>query len=468
MACIACGTVLNGIYKHAPMTKAQIDAAKTREREITLMTDTSDSLFSPNPPTTLHSLLTSLHTSFDSITDPLRFIPTFEMTSTVGDDGDRRHIVTWEGLYAMRNALAAALPGTITNVANVGSGTGHVFKSLSGSTIQLKSLLAGSGVTITDNTSDITISSSYSLPAATSSVLGGVIVGSGLSVSSGTISNAGVLGLSSGTGISITGTAANPIITNTYTYLLPKATTSQLGGVMQGTNVTIDTNGYISVANIPVATSTILGGVKQGSNVTISGDGTISVASPTGGTITSGTSLGSGSAIYASVSGANLQFKSLVSGAGIGLVSDANTVTISNTMSVVSANISVSADYNVTLVAFGSASDLAACTVAYNGLHDNAVLTITNPNNIRIISASIYLSTAILTLPTCSFKLVYPELSGATSMALSSIPSMAWYDSLMNVQSPTAIAVSNAAGSMSIMKSSITLGPGPYYFKVVM
>jgi len=105
-----------------------------------------------------------------------------------------------------------------------------------------------------------------------------------------------------------------PTIPSEYT--LPVATASVLGGVKQGSNVTIGGDGTISVAapvtslpyssitgtptlatvatsgsysdltgtpsayTLPVATSSVLGGVKQGSNTTIAGDGTISVAAP--------------------------------------------------------------------------------------------------------------------------------------------------------------------------------------------
>jgi microcystin-dependent protein len=66
-------------------------------------------------------------------------------------------------------------------------------------------------------------------------------------------------------------------------YSLPTASASVLGGVKIGSNVSIDGSGVISVAapySLPVATSSVLGGVKQGSNVTIDGSGVISVAAP--------------------------------------------------------------------------------------------------------------------------------------------------------------------------------------------
>jgi hypothetical protein len=57
-----------------------------------------------------------------------------------------------------------------------------------------------------------------------------------------------------------------------------------------GDNCTI--NAVVPPYTLPVSTSVILGGVKQGSNVTIAGDGTISVAAPYSLTATTTTTLG--------------------------------------------------------------------------------------------------------------------------------------------------------------------------------
>jgi hypothetical protein len=104
---------------------------------------------------------------------------------------------------------------------------------------------------------------SYTLPAATNSVLGGVKQGANTTIAGdGTIS----------------------VAAPTAAYTLPVATSSVLGGVKQGANTTIAGDGTISVAaptaayTLPVATNSVLGGVKQGANTTIAGDGTISVA----------------------------------------------------------------------------------------------------------------------------------------------------------------------------------------------
>lgn len=92
-------------------------------------------------------------------------------------------------------------------------------------------------------------------------------------------------------------------------YVLPTATADRLGGVKVGSGVTVQEDGTISVYayELPTASASTLGGVKIGSGITVQEDGTISVSSAiankadisgiiatgttneTGSTITSGT-----------------------------------------------------------------------------------------------------------------------------------------------------------------------------------
>jgi hypothetical protein len=122
-------------------------------------------------------------------------------------------------------------------------------------------ILAVTGIRFGDATIQTTAGGLYTLPTATTSVLGGVKV--------------------DGTTITIDG---NGVISSTgggSPYTLPTATTSVLGGVkVDGTTVTIDGNGVISSASaysLPTATTSVLGGVKvDGTTVTINGNGVIS------------------------------------------------------------------------------------------------------------------------------------------------------------------------------------------------
>ena len=71
-------------------------------------------------------------------------------------------------------------------------------------------------------------------------------------------------------------------------YTLPAATTTSLGGIKVGANLTITEDGVLSATAsggsgyvLPVATASTLGGVKQGTNVTIAADGTLSATDTT-------------------------------------------------------------------------------------------------------------------------------------------------------------------------------------------
>jgi hypothetical protein len=136
-------------------------------------------------------------------------------------------------------------------------------------------------------TKEISYGSGYSLPTATTSVLGGVKVdGTTITISNGIISGANTYVLPTATtsvlgGVKVDGTTitiSNGIISGANTYVLPTATTSVLGGVkVDGSSITIN-NGTISSATytLPTSTTSVLGGVKiDGSTITIN-NGTIS------------------------------------------------------------------------------------------------------------------------------------------------------------------------------------------------
>lgn len=118
---------------------------------------------------------------------------------------------------------------------------------------------------IGDTDTGVNASSSYTLPTASSSTLGGVKVGNNLSISEdGTLS------------------------ANASQYELPIASTSTLGGIKISSDFTIDEDGTLHAASsggsgyvLPVATASTLGGVKQGTNVTITSDGTLNATDTT-------------------------------------------------------------------------------------------------------------------------------------------------------------------------------------------
>ena len=135
----------------------------------------------------------------------------------------------------------------------------------------------------------------------------GVITVAAPLTNSGT-SSAAILGLSVGSGLSIVSGALTAVAGS---YTLPVASASVLGGVKQGSNVTIDGTGILSVAapvtwstiagkptfatvatsgayadlsgtpaaySLPTASSVILGGIKIGSGLTIDGSGVVTAA----------------------------------------------------------------------------------------------------------------------------------------------------------------------------------------------
>lgn len=135
--------------------------------------------------------------------------------------------------------------------------------------------------TLNANQIYMTPTSTYTLPTATSSTLGGVKIGSNITVSSGTISL---------TKANVTNALGYTPPTTDTKYTLPTATSSTLGGVKIGSNITVS-SGTISLTKtnvtsalgytppttdtkytLPTATQSTLGGVKL-SNSTSSNSG---------------------------------------------------------------------------------------------------------------------------------------------------------------------------------------------------
>ena len=117
----------------------------------------------------------------------------------------------------------------------------------------------GANITIA---ADGTISgvNSYVLPEATASILGGVKIGSGLSVSGGVVSlsapSGGTLGgVKQGANITI---APDGTISGVNSYVLPNATTSIVGGVSIGDGLSV-TNGNVSLV---AASDSARGGIR--------------------------------------------------------------------------------------------------------------------------------------------------------------------------------------------------------------
>ena len=149
--------------------------------------------------------------------------------------------------------------------------------------------------------------SGYTLPPATYSSLGGVQIGTGL-----TVNNAGVLSAN----VQSIPVASNTVLgaikigsglqinssTGVASLDLPYATANTLGGVKIGTGLSIDNSGVLSTSAsaIGIASPTTLGGIKNGPTLIV--DQTTGVANVTPATTSQlgGVIIGSGLAVTAS------------------------------------------------------------------------------------------------------------------------------------------------------------------------
>lgn len=131
----------------------------------------------------------------------------------------------------------------------------------------------------------------YTLPEATANDLGGIKVGTNLS-----IDNNGILSATDTTYSAATTSAdglmsstdktkLDGIAANANNYTLTAATANDLGGIKVGTNLSIDSNGVLSASGgsytLPEATTTTLGGIIVGMNLSIDNSGVLSATDTT-------------------------------------------------------------------------------------------------------------------------------------------------------------------------------------------
>lgn len=179
---------------------------------------------------------------------------------------------------------------TITNsgIRSVTAGPGLGATTTNGAVALINSgvtqIIAGANISVSASTGAVTISSTggsstYSLPIATSSVLGGVKVGAGLSINptSGVL-NAAVTQLIAGPNITLSPTNGQGAVTISATasggsYSLPIASGSVLGGVKVGAGLSINsTTGVLSANGTGGGITQILTGTGlTGGPITASG-----------------------------------------------------------------------------------------------------------------------------------------------------------------------------------------------------
>lgn len=161
--------------------------------------------------------------------------------------------------------------GEANTASNVGTGTGLIYKQKSGVDLELKSIKAGTGVTVTNNVSDITITAAGSVAS--------VSAGNGLNFS--TITSTGSVTL--GTPSSITLVSTNSVGSTTHAHAFaPGGTTGQyIRG--DGTLATFPTSvTAVSAGNgMSFTTITGTGSVTMGTPSTVTGSTTNSASSGT-------------------------------------------------------------------------------------------------------------------------------------------------------------------------------------------
>ena len=166
---------------------------------------------------------------------------------------------------------------------------------------ELGDLRLGDGYTPGGRLLNFASSGSYVLPTASTSTLGGIKVGTNL-----TIDNDGVLSA-----------------TSSSSYVLPTASTSTLGGIKVGSNLTITPDGVLSATSsssyvLPTATTSTLGGIKVGSNLTITPDGTLNANTSTANSFNTIVTTGSSNLV---ASGSD--FLEFIAGPGVSITNSA-------------------------------------------------------------------------------------------------------------------------------------------------
>lgn len=282
---------------------------------------------------------------------------------TIADNGNRITASDVEGalqeLALSTTTLNTLVSGAVSAAANLGIGTG-VFSAKSGNTLQFKSVVAGSNVTVTSDSTTVTISAAASGETNTASNLG---TGNGVYASK-SGADLQFKSVVAGSGITVTPTSTDLTIATTA----EANTASNLGAgtaifaaksgvdlrfktLVAGTNITItNTANDVTISAAGGATGetntasnlgTGIGLYQQKSgadlqfNSLVAGTG-VTISAPSGGNITiattgeanTGTNLGTGNGIYTTKSGTALQFKSLVAGANITLTPTTNDITI--------------------------------------------------------------------------------------------------------------------------------------------
>lgn len=386
----------------------------------------------------------------------------------IGDTLNFRRIVGTGSVLISQNTNDITISGTgvsgAVNLGTGGAGTGAVFKSVLGNDIQLRTLRAGSNITIAENPDELLISangaSSFTQLTDTpnSIVDNGLVVGVGSNltftsapsssntflrwngvsfdwvspIGAGTITNGSNLGSSGanrvevfaqatgadlefkrlvgGTGVTLTQTSTEITISSSSTGISgitvsdEGSTVGDVGGI---TNLNFVGNGVAVTGSGSTLTVTVSGGGASTLNDltdvnttgVISGnalvyDGTEWKPASVG-TLTGGTNLGSsGARVFDVVASNNLSFRRLIAGTNVTIVENTNDITISATASSGSSTLAGLTDVSIGSATNGqvltfNGTNWTATTVSSGGpiaLDDITDVIITTPSNNQVLT----------------------------------------------------------------------------------
>jgi hypothetical protein len=219
------------------------------------------------------------------------------------------HITAGTGISILNGASSITISSTDDNTtaSNIGVGTGEVFKQETGSNLEFRTLLQGAGVTITTGANEVTI--------AMAAGAGHTIQDEGTSQTSRTNLNF------VGAGVTVTDGGAGPDSTI--------VTISTAGEANTASNVGAGEGVFRSKTGVDLAFKTL---TASGAIVLTSGANTIDISTaPTVGEANTASNLGAGEGVWVSKVGVDLRFKSLVAGNGILLSSTATEITVAST-----------------------------------------------------------------------------------------------------------------------------------------
>lgn len=288
-------------------------------------------------------------------------------------------------------------------VVNEGTGVG-IFDKIIGSSINLKSLVAGGNVQLSD------IGNGNIVISANPSTVNGIVAGQNIQVST----NSGVVTISSPNGGTVTGGSSDGSGVSVYSPVSSTSTNLHFKSLVGGNNVAVSDNGVGGIViSTVIPSGTVVGGFSEGSGVAVfdaphstssqlafrtlaaganisitqQNDGTLTVSSIAGtGTVTEAVNEGAGVPVfdYENSTATTLAFKSIAAGSNVE-ISDSGNGTIfvnsTNTGGTVVGAVSVGSGDPLYDSSLSDASTIAIKSIATSG-----IVTHTDANGLLTIS----------------------------------------------------------------------------------